>query len=184
MEYLNYLSFNSIVIISYIGICFVLLILNKITVGKLNKLFFSTYHSSFLNPLTYVRLFGHIFGHLSWQHFASNFTVILLIGPMIEEKYGSLNLIIMMAICAVVIGLLHNLFSRKSSICGASGIAFMMIALSSFVNYNAGKIPVTLILIFLFYIINEIFSILKKDGVSHFGHLLGALCGIIFGIIF
>ena len=93
----------------------------------------------------------------------NNFLYILLIGPMIEEKYGSINLIIMISITAVITGILNNLFSKKR-ILGASGIVFMLIILSSFVNITSGKIPVTLILICIFYVVNEIISgIFKKD---------------------
>ncbi len=183
MNYLDYFSINSIVIIAYFVISLLVLILNKLFLNKLVSTLFSTYRSSLLNPLTYLRLILHIFGHLNWQHFSSNFTIILLIGPMIEEKYGSKNLLIMMIICAAVTGLLHNMFS-KNKLCGASGIAFMLIILSSFVNVSNGKLPVTLILISLFYIVNELIGIFKHDNISHFGHLIGAVCGIIFGIYF
>ena len=100
---------------------------------------------------------------------------------MIEEKYGTVNLLIMMLITAGVTGLINSIFSNKK-ILGASGIVFMLIVLSSFVNLQAGKIPITLILIFIFYIVNEILEgLFKNDKVSHLGHLLGAVCGFIFG---
>ena len=111
----------------------------------------------------------------------NKFLYILLIGPMIEEKYGSVNLIIMILVTAIITGILNALFSNKR-ILGASGIVFMLIILSSFVNITTGKVPITLILICVFYIVNEIISgILKKDDVSHMGHLIGAICGFIFG---
>ena len=110
----------------------------------------------------------------------NNFLYILLIGPMIEEKYGSKNLVIMILITAFTTGLLNMIFSNKK-ILGASGIVFMFIVLSSFVNIESGKIPITLILICVFYLINEVLSIFKKDNISHVGHLRGAVCGFIFG---
>lgn len=134
-----------------------------------------------LSPLTYVRLVTHIFGHADWNHFMNNFLYILLIGPMIEEKYGSINLIIMILVTAIITGILNSLFSNKR-ILGASGIVFMLIVLSSFVNITTGKVPITLILICIFYVVNEIISgIFKKDDVSHMGHLIGAICGFVFG---
>ena len=111
----------------------------------------------------------------------NNFLYILLIGPMVEEKYGSINLIIMILVTAGVTGIINSLFSKKR-ILGASGIVFMLIILSSFVNIESGKIPITLILICIFYVVNEIIQeIFKKDDVSHMGHLIGAVCGFIFG---
>ena len=87
----------------------------------------------------------------------------------------------MLASTAVITGILNILLSKKR-ILGASGIVFMLIILSSFVNITAGKIPVTLILICIFYVVNEIISgIFKQDDISHIGHLIGAVCGFVFG---
>ena len=81
---INHLGYNSKVILSFFFISLLVLILNYITKGKINKTLFSSYRSSLFNPLTYVRLITHIFGHQDWSHFMNNFLYILLIGPMIE----------------------------------------------------------------------------------------------------
>ncbi len=184
MNFLNYLQYNSVLILSYFFVSFLVLILGFFTKKKSDILLFSCYRSSLINPLTYIRLFTHILGHENWQHFSNNFLYLLLIGPMIEEKYGTINLLIMILITAGVTGIINMIFSKKR-ILGASGVVFMSIVLSSFVNIEAGKIPITLILIILFYIVNEIIEgVFKKDNVSHFGHLIGAICGIVFGFYF
>lgn len=179
MEVIDKLSYNSVVILSLFFISLLVLILNYITNKKTNNLLFSSYRSNIFSPLTYIRLITHIFGHDSWNHFMNNFLYILLIGPMIEEKYGSINLIFMILITAFVTGVLNSIFSNKK-ILGASGITFMLIILSSFVNVSNNKIPLTFILICIFYIINEIISIFKKDNISHIGHLIGAISGFVF----
>ena len=181
MDILNKLQYNSVLILSYFLISLAALIINKITQGKTKQLLFSSYRSSPLNPLTYIRFFTHALGHTGWHHFSSNFLTMLLIGPMIEEKYGTMNLLIMMLITAGITGLINTIISRKA-ILGASGNVFMLIILSSMVNLEAGKIPLTLVLIFFFYITNEIIEgIFIKDNVSHMGHIIGAICGVIFG---
>lgn len=183
MKYINYLDYNSIVILSFFFISLIVLTLNKITNGKTNKLLFSTYKSSPLNPLTYIRLFTHILGHADWEHFRNNFLKILLIGPMVEEKFGSINLLIMILITALLTGIFNSILSKNTRLLGASGIVFMLIILSSLVNIQIGKIPITLILIFIFYIIDEIKDgLFKKDNISHSAHLIGAICGCIYGI--
>ena len=181
VDIINYFQYNSIVILSFFFLSLIVLILNKLTKGKSNKYLFSTYKSSIFNPLTYIRLFTHILGHADWEHFRNNFLKILLIGPLVEEKFGSLNLLIMILITGGITGIIHNLLS-KNRLLGASGISFMLIILSSFVNIQNGKIPLTLILIFIFYIIDEIKDgLFKKDNISHMGHLIGAICGCIYG---
>ena len=180
---LNYFSYNSVVILSFFFISLFALVLNTLTKGKSNRKLFSSEDSSLLNPLTYIRLVTHIFGHANWEHFMSNFMYILLIGPMIEEKYGSINLIKMIILTAVATGVINMLSSKKKIILGSSGIAFMLIILSSLVNIKSGKIPITLILIILCYLTTEIKAGLfnKKDNISHMSHLIGAICGGIYG---
>ena len=63
------ISFNSPVILGFAVICFGALILGVITGGRTNNMFFSVYRSSLLDPLTYVRFVGHVFGHAGWEHF-------------------------------------------------------------------------------------------------------------------
>ena len=176
----NYISYNSKVILSFFFICLIAFILNIITKGKSNKLLFSNYRSSPLNPLTYIRLFTHIIGHSNWQHLKRNFLYILLVGPLVEEKYGSINLLIMILLTAFITGLI-NIIIWKYKILGSSDIVYMLIILSSIVNINKGTIPLTLILIIIFYIIDEILQINKSDNVSHLSHLIGAICGCISG---
>lgn len=181
MNIINHLQYNSKVILSYFFICIIVLIINKITSNSSNNYLFSSSRGNILNPLTYVRLFTHIFGHSNFLHFRNNFLIILLIGPMIEEKYGSINLLIMIITTSLITGII-NLILTKNRILGSSGIAFMLILLSSLVNIEAGKIPLTLILICIFYIAGEIIEgIFKKDNISHMSHLIGAICGFIFG---
>lgn len=176
----NYISYNSKVILSFFFICLIAFILNTITKGKSNKLLFSNYRSSPLNPLTYIRLFTHIIGHSNWQHLKRNFLYILLVGPLVEEKYGSINLLIMILLTAFITGLI-NIIIGKYKILGSSDIVYMLIILSSIVNINKSTIPLTLILIIIFYIIDEILQINKSDNVSHLSHLIGAICGCIYG---
>ena len=178
-------DFNSIVIISYLILSFIALVLDKITRGKSNLYLFECYRSSPFNILTYVRLFTHSIGHAGWEHFVHNFLYILLVGPMIEEKYGSVNLVIMFLITSFVIGVFNILFDNYR-LRGASGNVYMLIVLSSFSNIQDGKIPITVILIVIFYIVGEMKRSITdhESNTYHDGHLLGAVCGLIFGIFF
>lgn len=178
-------DYNSPVIITYLALSLIACFLNFISHGKSNKLLFTSYRSSIFNPLTYIRLFTHSIGHIDLSHLIHNFLFILLIGPMIEEKYGSINLLVMLLITSLVIGLFNTIFSNYS-ITGASGNVYMLITLSSFSNISEGKIPITLILILIFYILSEFRDRLIEGNKTtyHTGHLLGAVCGIAFGFYF
>lgn len=178
-------DYNSKVIISYLLISLIAWFFNKLTKGKTNELFFENYRSSPINPLTYIRLFTHCIGHKDLDHLIRNFLYILLIGPMIEEKYGSINLIIMFLITSLVIAIFNIIFTNKA-VLGASGNVYMLIVLSSFSNISEGKIPLTVVLICIFYVISEMKNSItdRKSKVYHDGHLIGALCGLLFGIYF
>ena len=184
-EIITKFDYNSPVILTYFFICLIILLIDKLCKGKFSATFFTTYKNDLLlNPLTYFKLISHSLGHTDWDHLYSNFIKILLIGPLIEEKYGSINLLIAMIITSLIIGIINKLFG-KGGILGASGVAYMLILLSSFVNMENGKIPITLALIILFFVVDEVIKLFrrKKDGVSHLGHITGAICGVVFGIL-
>ncbi len=184
-EIMTKFDYNSPVILTYFFICLIILLIDKLCKGKFSATFFTTYKNDLLlNPLTYFKLISHSLGHTDWDHLYSNFIKILLIGPLIEEKYGSINLLIAMIITSLIIGIVNKLFG-KGGILGASGVAYMLILLSSFVNMENGKIPITLTLIILFFVVDEVIKLFrrKKDGVSHLGHITGAICGVVFGIL-
>jgi uncharacterized membrane protein YdcZ (DUF606 family) len=58
----------------------------------------------------------------------------------------------------------------------------MLILLSSFVNFKKGKIPLTFILVVAIYLGGEVMrGILVKDNISQLTHLVGGICGSVFG---
>ena len=181
-EVKDYFQYNAVVTLTMFFISFATLVLNFLTRGWTNKHIFSTERASLFNPITYIRLFIHVLGHADWDHFSSNYLKILLLGPLIEEKYGSINFLIMILITALATGIV-NYLKGGTRLLGASDIGFMLIVLSAFVNVTQNKIPITLVLIIIFYIVEEIRNIRKKDGIAHYGHIIGAICGGIFGFI-
>jgi len=136
---------------------------------------------SFSSPVDYLRLFTHIIGHVNWQHLLSNFAIILLIGPILEEKYGTTSMVIMIMITALVTGLLNALLFT-TGLLGASGVAFMMILLVSFTNIRNGEIPLTFILILILYLAQELISSVQENQ-TEFAHIAGGACGSMFGFL-
>lgn len=130
----------------------------------------------------YVRMATHVFGHADWEHLLSNLTLILLLGPILEEKYGSKALAGMMLITALVNGMVNALFF-PSELLGSSGIAFMMILLISFANIKEGEFPLSAILVIGLYIVKEVIAIFRYDDVSQMSHIVGATCGAVFGFV-
>lgn len=182
MKGLKKIQYNSPVVLSFVLVSFAVLLLGSLTNGWATTNLFCVYRSSFLNPLTYIRLFGHVLGHANLEHYTSNMLLILLLGPMLEEKYGSKNLFFMIALTAVITGLIHSLLF-STGLLGASGIVFMMIILSSMASFEQGRIPLTLIFAVVIYLGKEVVGLVQKDDISQLTHILGGICGGIYGVI-
>ncbi|MEY8389758.1 rhomboid family intramembrane serine protease [Lachnospiraceae bacterium] len=176
------ISFNSPVILGFSVICFAALLLGMITRGWTNTMFFSVYRSSLLNPLTYVRFVGHIFGHAGWEHFIGNIMLILVVGPLLEEKYGSSNLLFVILATALVTGIANFALFPGVRLLGASGVVFALILLSSFTGIKEGGIPLTFIMVAVLYIGEQVYQgIFVNDNVSNLTHILGGLVGAALG---
>lgn len=178
------ISLNSPVILGFTMICLIALILSQITAGITNNLFFSVYHSSLMNPLTYVRFIGHIFGHAGWEHFIGNIMLILVVGPLLEEKYGSWNMVFVIISTAIVTGLVNYIFFPNIQLLGASGIVFAFILLSSITSIREGSIPLTFILVTVVYIGGQVYDgVFMKDNIANLTHILGGIMGAGLGYI-
>jgi membrane associated rhomboid family serine protease len=145
-------------------------------------LFTSPASLSFFHPLFYFRLVSYAVGHAGWPHLMGNLMIILLIGPLIEEKYGSARLLEMFFITAVTTAILNAAIFYNSLI-GGSGLAFMLILLGSFSNIKSKEIPLTFIIIAVLYIGNEVAASLKVDRISQFSHLAGGFIGAFYGFL-
>lgn len=175
---------NAPVTVTFSIISFVVLLFGYATLGESTKALFTCYRSVPSDPLMYIRMFTYIFGHKDITHFVNNFTTIILIGPMLEEKYGSKPLVLMILVTAFVGGLANILFTANG-ILGASGVVFMFIILCSCTSVSSGKIPLTLVLVVVIYIGQEILTgVTTADNISHSTHILGGLCGIGFGLYY
>jgi len=180
IDKLKKIQYNSPVILTFTFLALISYLLGSLTKGTSTILLFSNYRTSFLDPLQYVRLFSYILGHANWAHFSGNFIIILITGPMLEEKYGSKVLVQLILVTAFVTGIIHIIFSGNALL-GASGIVYMLIILSSFTNAEEGKIPLTLIIVFFVFIGKEIFGgAFAQDNISQFAHIIGGLCGALF----
>lgn len=178
------ICYNSPVVLGLTGLCFVALVLNWLTKGMTNDLLFSTYHSSLANPLTYVRFFGHIIGHANWEHFIGNIMLILVIGPLLEEKYGSSNLLFVMLATALVTGVANYILFPHVQLLGASGVVFAFILLSALTSFKEGTIPLTFLLVAVIYIGQEVYSgLFVQDNVANFTHIIGGIVGAVLGFV-
>ena len=176
------ISFNSPVVLSFVALCFVTTLLNYATHGLSNQVLFMTYHSTLTSPMTYVRFFTHIFGHGGWEHLIGNMCYLLLLGQMLEEKYGSKVLTEVIILTALVTGVVNYIVFWNTGLCGASGVVFAFILLSSFTSFKEGEIPLTFILVAVFFLGQQVYEgVAVSDNISQMAHVVGGMVGAISG---
>lgn len=111
-----------------------------------------------------------------------NMTYLLLLGPMLEEKYGSKTLVEVVVITAVVTAIANYIFFPNVALCGASGVVFAFILMSSFTSFKEGEIPLTFVLVAAFFIGHEIVDgIFVVDNISNLAHIVGGVVGGLIG---
>ena len=182
------IKYNAPTVLTYAFISAAVLILSQTALRSLTEQWFLVSGKGGFSSRSvrcWVTLFTHVIGHSNWQHLVSNFSVILLIGPILEEIYGSASLVIMIIITALVTGILNVLFF-STGLLGASGVVFMMILLASFTNFSRGEIPLTFILVLVLYLGKELFNSFGSgagigDNISQFAHIVGGFIGSLFG---
>lgn len=177
------IQYNSPVILTFSLIAVAVQVLNLLFPG-LTALLFTVYpRMSIWNPLSYIRLFSHVLGHVDWRHLLGNISYILLLGPLLEEKYGSVSILFMIGFTALFTGIL-NVLIFSTALLGASGIVFMLIILASIVDVKAGEIPLTFVLVAGIFIGTELLGALGNDSISQMAHIVGGTFGALFGFMF
>ena len=172
------IQYNSPVVLSFALLSLLALLLGQLTGSWTTRALFSVYRAPLTDPLTYVRMVGHVLGHSGYAHYMGNMTLLLVVGPPLEEKYGSRRLLGCILFTALASGLVQFIFFPGTALLGASGIVFMMIVLSSLAGMREGTIPLTLILVVLIYLGGEIVdAVTVRDNVSQLTHIVGGLCG-------
>ena len=176
------ITLNSPAVLGFAFASFIVLILGYLTLGHSTELLFMTRHSSLVSPLTYLCFFTHVLGHSGFEHFIGNMAYILLLGPMLEEKYGTRTILALIAITAFITGVLNYILFPNTSLCGASGVVFAFILLTSFTSFKQGEIPLTFILVAVIFIGQQVVEgLFVRDNISNSSHVLGGVIGSVVG---
>ena len=79
-------------------------------------------------------------------------------------------------------GVVNYVFFWNTALCGASGVVFAFILMSSFTSFREGEIPITFILVAVIYLGQQIYEgIVLQDNISNMAHILGGVVGGILG---
>ena len=177
------IQYNAPTTLNFALISFLVLILHFATRGESSAKFFCVYRSPLTDLLTYPRFLTHVLGHSSFAHYSGNIMMMLVLGPTLEERYGSRTILLSIVFTAFISGLIQWLLFPGAALLGASGIVFMMILMASLGGMRSGGIPLTLILVFAIYVGQEIVTaVTQTDNISHLTHIIGGICGAVIGI--
>ena len=176
------ITWNSPVILTFALVSAAALLADILTHGTANRLLFSVYRGSLRDPFFYIRLCGHVLGHSSVSHFTGNMMLFLLVGPLLEEKYGSQRLLLIIVAVALITGIVHILIAGEKMLLGASGIVFAFILLASVTGTRKG-IPLTMIIVACIYISQQVYEgVVSADNISQLTHIIGGCIGAICGL--
>lgn len=137
---------------------------------------------SFKDPLSYFRLIFHILGFTDKSVLISDLIFILLLGPQMEERYGSVVIGVMIFVSALFSGVLNACFC-VNPICGASAPVFMLILLYALMFLTKKKISATSLAIIILFVFREVIQGNPNGIVGVVINIAGGLCGSLFALL-
>jgi rhomboid protease GluP len=174
------IRYNAPVTLTFSLLCIGVFFLCELIPSLRQNVFSISPYWSWTNPIDYLRLFTYTLGHANKEHLMGNISLFLLLAPMMEEKYGSRDIAYMIGVTALITAIFQILLFN-TGLLGASGVLFMFIMLTSFADARKGSIPLTFILVLLFFMGKEIVGAWNNDNVSQYAHIAGGLFGGFFG---
>ena len=178
------ITFNAPATLTFAALCVAVRFVGMLTGGASDRAVFSVYRAALLDPLTCVRCVCHVLGHAGWDHLLGNMMYILLLGPMIEEKYGTKTTVLVILATAAVTGVIHMVFFPRTLLLGASGVVFAFILISSITVRENRTIPVTFILVAVICLGQQLYQgIFVNDDVSQITHIAGCAVGSVLGFL-
>ena len=161
---------------------FLIHLINRYTDGAAVRVVFSVYHSSLRDPLTYVRFVFHVLGNADWKTLYVSMIPILVLGPNLEERYGTVQIFAGSMATVVLSGIIHfAAFPNGEVMMGAEGVMYMMYLLATVGGSKAGGIPLTMLLVLVAYSMMEIQNV-GAGAILRIDHIVGALCGVLMGM--
>ena len=186
-------AYDAPVTLTFVIVCAFIFLLNIFLAkngkaGGLEKIFASPTNQAGVlpfipsAPISYVRLLFYIFGAAvgGASVLFTNLILIMLLGPAMEERYGSTIIGIMIFVSALFSGVLNACFSSDSLI-GAVPVVCMMIFLNAFMSFSKKKFPLSFAAVMVFFVLLQIFE--GEGAIRIIICIAGGLCGSLFAFL-
>ena len=115
--------YNSPVILTFALLSLLALGLGKLTDGWTTQNLFCVYRSSLTDWLTYPRFFLHVLGHPDFAAYCSNIVILLVVGPMAEERFGGKRILLAIALTLILVLILYLGGEIFQAVTGSAGLA-------------------------------------------------------------
>ncbi|MBR5401865.1 MAG: rhomboid family intramembrane serine protease [Treponema sp.] len=136
---------------------------------------FSDFHSI-------ARLFLHVFGYTDAPFLICNMIFVLLLGPAMEERYGSVIIGIMIFVAALFSGVLNACFCKVPA-CGAEPVVFMLVLLCTMMHLSRSKVSASSLAVIALFVCMQV---MRKNLNGIIGVVIitaGGLCGSLFAFL-
>ena len=142
---------------------------------------------NFTTPLDYITILTHCFGTTDIISLLINMVLLLIMGPAVEERYGSPLLILMSFIAVLLTGVLTACIS-STPVTGAASLVLLFIFLSSIQAFQKKQLQFSWMLVIAFYIAKDIIKgPFGKDFLDLLMpiliNLLAGIAGSLFGFL-
>ena len=128
------------------------------------------------------RLFLHVLGGRDIPFLICNLIFILLLGPEMEERYGSVIIGIMIFVAALFSGVLNACFC-KIPVSGSEPVVFMLILRCAMMHLSRSTVSASALVVIILF---AVMLVLRKNPNGVVGvviTLAGGLCGSLFAFL-
>ncbi len=173
------IKYDSQVVLTFVLLCFGATFLGLYYGSEFMYTYFETYRADLWQPVTYLRFITYIFGHDSWDMLFENSLYLLLLGPMLEKRYGSQVMVVMIAVTAISTSLLNFIFFPGAVLYGSNGIVLAFIILTAISGLTEGYFPVSLALIAIVFFRQEILqNVIRVENMANVAPIIGCILGV------
>lgn len=177
------IHYNAPVVLTFSLLAIAVVVLSATLMPRLNLQYFAAGGGMNWSSVgDWFRLFSHVLGHGGWSQLAAQLPFILLLGPLLETRYGSGRMLLLILVTALATGLI-NLLLFRTGLMGADGVVLMLILLSAMADDRAGSLPLSFLLLAVIFLGHEVMLILRDGSLAQLAQLLGGLIGAGTGLV-
>ncbi len=150
---------------------------NIFSINPLVLIKYGASYVPFINAGDYWRLWTPMFVHVSPIHLGLNMVTLYLVGPVVEQKIGSIRMGCVYLLSGLAGNFVSFLFSQNTVSAGASTSLFGLIAYAALITPSARQRLASIL------IVNLAFNLIDPS-VNIYGHLGGLIGGVLLAALF